>query len=169
MSGNKILSLVSGVITEVAGAQTGGAGSENKIPALDSTGKLDVSMMPTGIAADVEVVTAAEALAAANPFVYIKSDGQAANASGAVGGNPCIGFITASYTSGATDVKVYFEGRVTGLTGLTVGARYYLSDSTAGGITATPVSGAGKLHQYIGRAVTATTISFEADDHVVLA
>lgn len=169
MAGQKFVNLQSGILKEVVTVQTGGTGSENLIPSLDAAGKLDVSMMPTGVAPDVEVVTASEALSASNPFVYIKSDGQVANASGAVSGNPCVGFITASYASGATDVKVYFEGRVTGLTELTVGARYYLSDTTAGSITATPVSGAGKLHQYIGRAVTATTISFEADDHIVLA
>jgi hypothetical protein len=128
-------------------------------------------MMPTGIAADVEVLTASEALSASNPFVYIKSDGQVANASAAVGGNAAWGFVTQSYTSGATDVKVYFEGRVSGFTGLSIGARYYLSDATAGAVTATPVSGTGKIHQYIGRAATATTISFETgdSDHIVLA
>lgn len=119
-------------------------------------------------AADTYVGTAFEALSAATPLVYVRADGQIANASGASGGNPAIGFVLANHAS-STQATVYFEGRVTGLSGLTVGSRYYLSDAAAGGVTATPVSGAGKLHQYIGRAISATTITFEPDDHVVRA
>lgn len=166
---DKYIALVNGVTAEVEGTTAGGtAGQAGKIPALDNSGRLDQSMLPVGVAPDTHVGTAAETLNSANPFVYIKSDGQIANASGASGGNPCIGFILAGAVA-AAQATVYFEGRVTGLSGLTVGARYYLSDTVPGGITATPVSGTGKLHQYIGRAVSATTLTFEADDHIVRA
>lgn len=166
---DKYIALINGIDQEVEGTVVGGtAAQDGKIPALDATGRLSATLMPVGVAPDVYVGTAAEALSATNPFVYVKSDGQVANASGASGGNPTIGFVLANHAS-ASQATVYFEGRVTGLSGLTVGARYYLSDTTAGGATATPVSGAGKLHQYLGRAVTTTTITFEADDHIVRA
>lgn len=166
---DKYIALVDGVSKEVEASQAGGtAGQAGKIPALDSGGRLSQSMMPVGVAPDTYVGNAAEALSAANPFVYVKPDGQVANASGASGGNPAIGFVTEGFAS-AEAATVFFEGRAGGLTGLTVGARYYLSDSVAGGVTDTPVSGAGKLHQYLGRAVSATTIAFEADDHIIRA
>jgi len=166
---DKYIALLGGIETEVEATATGGSvGQAGKIPALDNGGRLDQSMMPVGILPDTYTGVAFESLSATSPFVYVKSDGQIANASAGVGGNPAIGFVIANAAS-AAPATVYFEGRVTGLTGLTVGARYYLSDTTPGGLTTTPVTGAGKLHQYLGRAVSTTTLSFEADDHIVRA
>lgn len=166
---DKYIALVSGIETEVEGTVTGGAvGQAGKIPALDGTGRLDASLMPVGVAPDVYVGSAFETLSPSNPFVYIKSDGTVANASGASGGNPCVGFVLLG-AAAAAQATVHFEGRVTGLSGLTVGSRYYLSDTVPGGLTLTPVSGSGKLHQYLGRAISTTTLSFEADDHIVRA
>ena len=124
--------------------------------------------MPVGIVPDIYEGEAAEVLSASNPFVYVKSDGKIANASADVGGNASVGFILEGAASGAS-ARVYFEGRVTGLSGLTIGARYYLSDVTPAGAISTPVSGTGKLHQYLGRAISATTIAFEADDYILRA
>lgn len=164
----KFIALNAGIETEVEGTVTGGTAEQaGKIVATDGSGRIDPSLMPVGVMADTYSGTAAEALNA-GAHVYIKSDGQVANASGAAGGNPAIGFVLNAAASGATAL-VYFEGRNTALTGLTVGARYYLSDTVPGGATATPVAGAGKLHQYLGRAVSATTLSFEADDHILRA
>jgi len=166
---DKYIALLNGIEQEVAGTVSGGtAGQAGQIPALDTSGRLDPTLMPVGVVADTYSGTAFESLSAANPFVYVRSDGQVANASATSGGNPTIGFVLANFSAAATAL-VYFEGRVTGLSGLTVGSRYYLSDSTPGGLTLTPVSGTGKLHQYLGRAVSATTLTFEADDHIVRA
>lgn len=166
---DKYIALLAGVEQEVEGQVTGGTATQaGKIPALDSAGRLDPSIMPVGITADTYVGTAFETLSSANPFVYVRPDGSVANASGASGGNPTIGFVLANVTTGQP-AAVYFEGRVTGLSGLTVGSRYYLSDTTPGGLTSVPVSGTGKLHQYLGRAVSTTTLTFEADDHIVRA
>lgn len=165
---DKYIALIAGIDQEVEGTVTGGtAGQNGKIVALDASGRLDATLMPVGIVADTYSGTASEALSA-GAYVYIKSDGQVANASAASGGNPAIGFVLAASASAATAL-VYFEGRNTAVTGLTVGARYYLSDTAAGGATATPVSGTGKLHQYLGRAISSTSLSFEADDHIVRA
>lgn len=160
------IALVNGIDTEVQGTVTGGTAAQNgKIVALDASGRLDASLMPVGVTADTYSGTASEALAA-GAFVYVKSDGQVANASAATGGKPAIGFVlTAVASAGAA--TVYFEGRNTALTALTVGSRYYLSDTTAGGVTSTPVSGAGKLHQYLGTAVSTTTMNTEIDDYIL--
>lgn len=170
---NKYISLVSGIETEVEGKVVGGtAGEAGMIPALDPTGRLHESLMPVGIGADMAPIEAAETLAA-GALVYIKADGKVANASGASGGNEAIGFVLAGYAA-AEIAAVYFEGRNTSLSGLSAGSRYYLSDTVPGGVTATPIdntnpANAGKKHQCVGRAVTATSISFEASDSVVLA
>jgi hypothetical protein len=169
MPAEKYIALVNGVLTEVSATVTGGtAAQDGKVPALDSTGRIDQSLMPVGVTPDTYAGTASEALNPINPLVYVKADGTVANASATSGGNPCTGFILSSAAQNA-QATVFFEGRITGLTGLTAGARYYLSDVTPGGVTASPVSGTGKLHQYIGRALTSTTITFECDDHVVRA
>lgn len=159
--------LVSGILTTITGVITSaGAANDGDVVVLDATGRLDASVMPVGIAADTFTSTAAEALAA-GAFVYITNTGTIANASAGAGGNAARGFvISASASAGAA--TIFFEGRNTGLATLTIGARYYLSDATAGGVTATPVSGAGKKHQLLGYAVTATTLDAEIDDFIAL-
>jgi hypothetical protein len=165
---DKYIALLAGLEQEVEGTVAGGTAAQNgKIVALGTDGKLDASLMPVGIAADVFATTAGEALTAGD-FVYITATGTARKASATSGGNPAVGFVLTS-AANAASVTVYFEGSNTALTGLTVGARYYLSSATAGGVTATPVSGAGTLHQFLGRAYSATAISTEIDDHIVRA
>lgn len=159
--------LVSGILTTITGVVTSaGAGNDGDIVVLDATGRLDSSVMPVGISADTYTSTAAEALAA-GAFVYLTATGTVANASAASGGNAAMGFVLAASASAAS-ATVYFEGRNTQLSALTIGGRYYLSDSVAGGATATPVVGAGKKHQLLGRAVTATSIDEEIDDYIAL-
>lgn len=144
-----------------------GAGDASKIVQTDSAGKLDQSLMPVGIGADTFTANASGALTAGDA-VYVTSGGLIARASAASGGNQADGFVLAASATG-TSATVYFEGRNTALSGLTVGSRYYLSDATPGGLTTTPVTGAGKIHQYLGKAITATSLSWEPDDGIVLA
>ena len=62
----------------------------------------------------------------------------------------CIGFAETSKLTGET-VRVLTYGQLA-TSGLTVGADYYLSDSSAGGITTTPPTGSGKYLVRIGKA-----------------
>lgn len=165
---DKYITLLNGVEREVEGTVTGGTASQaGDIVALDAAGRIDVSLLPVGLGADVFTTTAFETLAA-GAFVYIRTDGTAANASANVGGHACSGFVLTGSATGAP-ATVYFEGQNTALTGLTVGVRYYLSDTTPGAATATPVEGAGKLHQFLGRSISSTNITFEADDVIIKA
>lgn len=59
------------------------------------------------------------------------------------------GYVTSAATTGMT-ATVYSSGINTGVLGLLPGTRYFLSDSTPGGLTADPVSGSGKLNQLLG-------------------
>lgn len=120
-----------------------------------------------GGASDLYVGLAAEDLAPGD-FCYTDASSEIALAQASSPGNQCTGFVLAAHPAG-TPATIYFEGMVTGLSGLLPGMRYYLSDTTAGACTDIPVRGAGKFDQYLGRAVTATTLNFEADDIVRLA
>lgn len=144
-----------------------GAGDAGKMVQLDSAGRLDATVMPVGIGADTYVANASGNLSAGDA-VYITSGGLIARASAATSGNQAMGFVLVAATSG-NSATMLFEGRNTALSGLTPGVRYYLSDSTPGAVTATPVSGSGKLHQLLGQAVSSTSLDWEREDGVLLA
>ena len=78
------------------------------------------------------------------------------------------GFVLSAITSGQNGT-VYFEGTVTGLSSLIIGAKYFLSAATAGEVVATAPSGTGELVQRAGTAISATELSFEPADPITLA
>lgn len=165
---DKYIALLGGVEQEVEGTTAGGTPAQaGDIVALDGSGRLSPTLMPVGVVADTYEGEAAEALTA-GAVVYIMPDGRVSNASATAGGRAAKGFVLTASTQGALAL-VYFEGRNTALSGLTPGERYYLSDTVPGGITAAPVSGAGKLHQYLGSAITQTSLNFEPDDFILRA
>lgn len=159
---------VTGFSREREGTVTGGtAGQAGDILALDASGRIDESVLPVGLGPDVYNSLASEILTA-GAFVYVDSGAEIANAFAGVSGFPALGFVLTPSAIGEP-ATVYFEGQNNALTGLTPGARYYLSDTTPGGVTTTPVSGTGKKHQYLGNAISTTTIAFERDDVIILA
>jgi hypothetical protein len=167
----KYIANVSGRKTEVSGtAVSAGVGNANEIVQLGADGKLDVSLMPSGLVDETDIFTAGENLAAGD-FVYINStDGKAYKADASNTARQADGYVLASIAAEATG-RVYYEGANTGLTGLTVGTRYYLSATTAGGIVTTPTAygSGGRISQYLGKAVSTTKLVFEAEDSIVLA
>lgn len=133
-------------------------------------GTLDESVMPTGIGADVKNVAASETLAA-NDLVNIWPDGgveKARKADATAEGKEVHGFVKQGVTTGEL-AAVYFEGRMSGLTGMTPGARQYLSASTPGAATATAPSTAGNVVQWVGDAVSPTEIDFEKGEPITVA
>jgi hypothetical protein len=165
----KVISLQLGRLQEIAiesVAATAGVADASKLVRTGSDGRLDQSLMPVGLGADVLTVTASEALGAGS-FVNIYSGGVRKADASAVD-KECDGFVLDAALSGQP-ATVYFEGRNTSLTGLTVGARYYLSALVAGEATTTPPDTSGNVVQYLGRATEATSLSFEATDGVILA
>lgn len=146
-------------VLKSAASASAGAGDAGKIIKLDSSGRIDSTMMPVGIGADSKMFTASENIAA-RALVHVLASGEIANAD-ASNDRHTVGFAPASIAAAAQGV-VHFEGSITGLSGLTVGARYFLSDTTPGGISATaPAAGAGKCCQEVGVATSATELSFE--------
>lgn len=147
-------------------ATSAGAGDAGKLVKTDASGRIDMSMMPIGIGPDAKTMVASEAIAARD-LVNVASSGQIRKAD-ASNDRPANGFVLSAIASTASGL-VYFEGIITGLSGLTVGSRYFLSDSISGSITATAVTaGAGKISQEVGVAISATELSFEPQSAVLL-
>lgn len=165
----KFLALVSGAITEVVATVAGGAGNADKLVATDASGRIDATLMPTGIGADTATVAASEALAAGN-LVNVWNDAGTAKvrkADASTTGKEAHGFVLAVVASGA-NATVYFEGTDAQMTGMTPGP-VYLSDTAPGGVTSAAPAGAGKIVQKVGFAVSATTLNFQAGEPVVRA
>ena len=145
-----------------------GAADAGKIIALDTTGKLSISVLPDGVGADVIVAAASENLSAGNVVNLWNDAGtlkvRKADASGGVA-KKAVGFVKSAVSSGSS-ATVYISGTVTGLSGLTVGANYYLS-ATPGGVTTTIPTTAGHIAQYVGIATSTTELSFKAGDPIV--
>jgi hypothetical protein len=146
------------VNAEVATVSTGSGSAGNAIGA-NSSGHLDTTWLPPGVGEDVEIVIAAENLSAGD-FVNYFSDAGVFSARRAdnSNGRQAEGFVTEAVAV-AGQARVFHLGEVnSGLSGLTIGARYWLG--TAGGVIAAPLanSATGKLSQYLGRAKSATEI-----------
>lgn len=151
---------------------SGGAGDAGKLFAPGADGKWDISLMPTGIGPTTKTVVASESLTAPCLVNLWDDSGtlkmRYADASAAAAGKRAHGFLLASVTSGASEA-VYFEGEITGLSGLTPGASYFLSNSVPGGITDTPITASGHILQYVGVALGATSLDFESASPVIRA
>lgn len=138
-----------------------GAADASKIAQLDLTGKYDISVLPVGVGVATFVLPAFENLAAGDKVNIFSDSGTAKvrKASAASTPKEAHGFVLAAVTAG-NNATVYTSDENTQLTGLTVGADYYLSATTAGGITSTAPSGSNQMVQYVGTAISATTIQF---------
>lgn len=166
----KYLKNSGGQLAEVeATVSSTGATEAGKIVALDGSGKLDVSTLPTGIGATTKVAATTENLSAGNLVNLFNDSGTVkARKADASNGRRAHGFVLTGTTS-PNNATVYLDGTITGLTGLTPGAAYYLSGSTAGAATATAPSTAGYISQEIGIALSATEINFEEQQPITLA
>jgi len=159
-----------GQLREVNGtAVSSGSGDAGKIVQLDSSGKLDNTLMPVGIGAQTKLCTTSENLSAGDLVNLFNVTGTiTARKADASNGRRAMGFVLASSTSG-NNATVYLDGTITGLSSLTPGAIYYLSAATAGGVVSTAPSTAGQISQEIGPALSATEIDFEPRQPITLA
>lgn len=146
---------------EVEGLTTSaGAGDSGKIPALNASGEIDETMIPSSVGATSFSVEASEALTAGP--VNLFDDGgtlKMRKADASDNGKPADGFVTGSVASAASGT-FYYSGILSGLTGLTQGAKYFLA-TTAGTVTTTVPTGASEVVQGVGRAKSATEIVWE--------
>jgi hypothetical protein len=152
----------------VATSISTGVDSAGKIIALDAQGKIDSSLLPTGVGEEVKVLPTYEALAAGD-FVNVFSDAgtiKVRKADASSIGKGADGFVLQSYGA-SVDANVYLAGFNNALSGLTGGSVYFLSDVTPGAISLTPPTTAGHVVQRIGKAVSATEMAVEIDVPVI--
>jgi hypothetical protein len=198
MAGNKYIKNNAGVLTEEASLQTSagagdagripalntsgildativnstttsaGAGSSGKLAALDGSGRLDTTMLPVGIGADTAVVLASEALAAGD-LVNIWNNTGTANArkADATTSGKEAHGFVLAAVSNGANATVYFEGSNTSVTGRTPGKQFL--STTPGTSTTTAPSTAGNVVQIVGFATSATSMNFQSGTPVVLA
>lgn len=170
MAGNKYIANSSGALAEVAAIQSSaGAGDAGKIPALDSGGKIDSTMMPVGIAADTKSIVASEALSAGN-YVNIYNNAGTPNcrkADASSAGKEAHGYVLAAVSSSAS-ATVYFDDLNNQCSGMTAGNQY-LSATTPGVPTGTAPVTAGQVVQRLGVAVSATELHTAIGPAITLA
>jgi len=166
MSAPRYLNVIAGKLKQVAASVTSTA---DAVVAMDATGKLDISTMPTGVGAETVSSVTSENLAS-GAFINLFLNGgviTARNADMTTNAKPAHGFVTSAVTSPA-NATVFFESNTnSAVTGLTIGSDYYLS--TVGAITTTVPSTAGNIVQYIGRAQSTTAINFINGEAIELA
>ena len=160
MALEKYLRENAGQLEEKNPVQTGGGGSAEQIIATDSNGLLDASFLPPGSEIDVATIEASETLSAGD-FVNIHDSGgvKVRKADASDPAKKADGFILAGVTSGA-NADVYFEGRNTAKTGMTIGAVQFIS-TTPGQTTETAPSGSGNIVQIVGKSYSATNMTTE--------
>lgn len=173
MAANKYLGLVAGAKKLIAALQTSaGVADAGKIIATNDQGKLDESLLPTGIGANTVPLPATEALAAGS-FVNVFANAGVASVRLAdnTNGRYADGYVKDAVANAATATVYPLDTTNSSVTGLTAGLRYYLG--TAGGTIATPLDetaagNVGKISQYLGYAKSPTELVTNDDSYVVL-
>jgi hypothetical protein len=167
---NRYLAMIAGLITEVQALVTSaGAGDAGKLVATDGAGKLDASLMPTGVGADTQSIVSSENLAAGDLVNVFNSAGtpKVRKADASASGKEAHGFVLAVVTAPAA-ATVYFEGSNTQVTGLTGGVQY-LDPANPGKSTHTAPTTAGQVVQRVGMATAAAVLNFDSGTPVLLA
>lgn len=152
--------------------QTTGVIDGGRVIATGANGKLDSSLLPDGVGADIVVAPTIENLQAGdfvNMFVDTgilkvrKADaslGFAKNADGFVKDNVSIGANASVYQTGYND----------DLSGLVIGNYYYLSNITAGKVTVDiPAEGTNHIRQRLGKAIATTTLAVKIEEPILRA
>lgn len=156
-------------LVETAGTVTSaGVGNAGNILALDANGLIDPSCMPSGITPD-QISGTSNGAITAKDMCYVEAAGTIARSTAAAGTpKGAMGWALTSVATGQP-ITIQLEGKIVGLSALTVGSTYFLSNTTPGGITTTPPSATGELWQPIGQALSATVLNFEPDTPILRA
>ena len=139
-------------------------GTQGRIPATNAAGALDASFLPAFPAATFpieETLTAGVAVSGPSLINVYTNPGTGTigvQPADAVTGLGADGFVLSGAGLNAPVVATLGLGIITGLSGLTPGAAYYLGNS--GAISATPAA-TGYLYQYVGKALSATSLLFQ--------
>lgn len=146
---------------EALGVSTGVSDASKPVK-TDSTGKLDLSLMPNGIGPDTQDIVCSENLSAGDAVnIYDNTGVPNCRKADRTNGRRCHGFVLQNFTTGNI-AKIYKDSEVSGLAGLTIGAQYFLGASGAVATTP-PAAGSGHILQAVGIALSATELDIEID------
>lgn len=117
-----------------------------------------------------ETYTAGEALSARD-LVYISAAGTVMKADANAEAKAAVGFVPSAISNGATGTVIFNDGKITGFTGLTNNARYFLSNTTTGGISlyGSLTYATGDIQQQVGVAEGTTILRFSAGPTILIA
>lgn len=168
---DKFIELKEGELAEKKPAITSSGGVDGgRLVALDeNTGKLDPSVMPSGIGADNITATCSDNLSPGN-LVNLWVDGGVLKArkANASLGYRASGFVLDAGSVGNT-IQVSMEGSMVGLGAIVPGLPYFLSESTPGTHSDSPPTSSDFILQEIGTGRSLDSISFEPQSPVLLA
>jgi hypothetical protein len=148
-----------------------GAVDAGKVAALGADGKFDPSMYVPGTGIATRPVVASEAIGAGK-LVNLYNNAGVLNARLADNSNGRVahGFVKTAVASAGTAAVFDLDNVLDGLSGLTIGAEYFLG--TAGSVITPALDAAtataGTIDQKIGVALSATEIDTDDYDYVVL-
>lgn len=172
MAGKKYMSRSGGKNVLVAATQaSAGAANAGDIVALGADGKIDSSMVTGGSGPSTRPIVASEAIGAGK-FVNIYANAGVLNVRLADNSNnrPANGFVLTAVASAGTAAVYDLDAVNSGLSGLTIGADYYLG--TAGGVITPALDSttatAGSIDQKLGVALSLTELDTDDHDYVVL-
>lgn len=155
------LARVSGRLQQVfATVVSNGAANSGDIVALGTDGRLDETLMPLGIGANIVVAEASEAISAGR-FVNLFYDTGVLKMRLADNSNlrPAWGYVRESITADTAGSAYRINTTNANMSALTPGADYWLG--VAGGVIDTPLNAetdTGKVDQYLGVAASATEL-----------
>lgn len=138
-----------------------GAGDANKIVQTDTTGRFDVSLMPTGIGAEVSIVPSFENLTAGNFINLFNNAGVVSSrkSDATTNAKPAHGFTLSTVASPASSTIYGISTKNTALSGLTLGADYWLA-TTPGAVSTVAPSATGNFVQEVGTSESLTAMVF---------
>lgn len=163
---SKYLANVSGVPTQTTTiSASSGTNSAYLVPCLNAAGQIDLTMMPTGVGPDTALLVATETISAGAVVNVWNNSGTPSvrNADQSSSSKSVSGYILSSVTS-SQNATVYFNSTITGLSGLTPGATYFLG--SVGAVTTSAPSSVGTISQQVGTAVTAATFQFNPQQYI---
>jgi hypothetical protein len=118
-----------------------------------------IDSIPLGSSAPASIPLATSENLAIGDLVNIYNNAGTATArkADAIAGYPAHGFVLAATTSPAS-ADVYVSGIVTGLSGMTPADRQYLA--ATGGVSDTPATVTDEVVQFVGIAITSSTLAY---------
>lgn len=154
-----------GLVLDTAIATSVGSSSASQIVSTDSTGRLDPSLMPSGIGADTGTYTATEAIGAGRYVnIYDVSGTARIRLADHSASRPAHGFCLSAVANGGTGT-VYRAGRNTGDL-VAVGQRYLGTAGNSIPINAQP-SSSGAILQSLGLS-DGSGVTFDFDEPTLI-